>query len=71
MSEQLCPHCGSPFGPPRLFAARSGPLDGDWLVEGCTSCNAFTLRPRDGGDAMGPLRAALEARGLLAEDDEP
>jgi hypothetical protein len=38
-------------------------MEGAWLVSKCLGCSAFELWPEDGGDALGPLAAALRAAG--------
>ena len=35
--------CEHEFGPPQLWGADSGRLEGEWVVRSCLHCNAFTI----------------------------
>lgn len=59
MSE-FCGRFEHVFGPEVERVSASGPLEGRWLTAECQNCTTFSLRPLDGGDAIGPLLAALE-----------
>jgi hypothetical protein len=61
-----CPACDGhehEWGPEREATATHGPLEGEWIVQCCLWCNAFSLRPADGGDGFDNVIAALDAAG--------
>jgi len=47
------------WGPPRRMSARSGPLDGEWVLQECRRCNAGAVSRTDGADGLPNLLAAL------------
>jgi len=47
------------WGPEQLWVGQGGPLDGEWIVQGCLHCNAFEIGPRSGGDCIGLILAVM------------
>jgi hypothetical protein len=64
-SLEFCPNDEHDFGDSYITIAKSGPMEGEWIVTPCRRCDAFTMGAKEGReDAVVLLQAALENLGL-------
>jgi hypothetical protein len=58
---------------PRLVRFRHGPMEGDWITEECSGCDANAIHSTAAGDGhdLERLRAQFGIDGPWREEEEP